>query len=85
MWAKANATSLDPAFVKDGAIPWVLLEVVGNAAGPTGGNSLGATTFIHRLNTAGGAAPTTDFDNPADLGRKAFVSYKADYFFYKKN
>jgi hypothetical protein len=85
VWAKANATSLDAAFVTAGAIPWVLLEVVGNAAGPTGGNSLGATTFIHRLNTAGGAAPSTDCDNPQDLGRKAFVPYKADYFFYKKN
>ncbi len=85
VWAKANASSVDAAFVNAGAIPWVLLEVVGNAAGPTGGNSLGATTFIHRLNTVGGAAPPTGCDNPTDLGRKAFSPYKADYFFYKKN
>ncbi len=85
VWAKATASSLDPAFVAAGAIPWVRLEVVGNAAGPTGGNFLGATTFIHRLNTEGGAAPSTGCDNPQDLGRKAFVPYTANYFFYKKN
>ncbi len=82
---RPDASSLDPAFVAPGAIPWVLLEVKGRATGPTGGSALIGTTFIHRLNTEGGAAPSTGCDNPQDLGRKAFVPYTANYFFYKKN
>jgi hypothetical protein len=48
------------------------------------GNTLSGTTFIQRLNTVGGSAPATGCDMPKDIGRKAFVSYTADYFFYKK-
>src|SRR6516225_45401 len=42
-----------------GSIQCLLLQSVGNAKGPTGGNLLFKTTFIQRLNTAGGAVPTT--------------------------
>jgi uncharacterized protein DUF3455 len=81
VWAKAIAS----ATVKSNAIAWVKLEVVGAQDGPTGGNALSGTTFIQRVNTEGGLAPTTDCDNPADIGRKAFVPYTADYVFYKQN
>ena len=37
VWAKAIQTSSDPNFVKPGAIPWLLLEVVGLEHGPTWG------------------------------------------------
>lgn len=81
VWAKAIAS----ATVKSNAIPWVKLEVVGAQDGPNGGNTLSGTTFIQRVNTEGGLAPTTDCDSPADIGRKAFVPYTADYVFYKQN
>ena len=83
VWARAIASSLDPNFVTPGAIPWVLLLVVGTQVGPTGGSTLSATTFIQRLNTVGGAAPATGCDRLTDVGSKAFVPYTADYFFFK--
>jgi len=52
--------------------------------GPTGGHTLTATTFIQRLNTAGGGAPSTGCASSTDVGNQAFVPYTADYFFYKK-
>jgi hypothetical protein len=86
VWAKASAqaTSLtDPAFVNNDAIAWVLLEVVGAQEGPTGGDKLTETTFIQRLNTVGGVAPSTGCASPADIGTEAFMPYTADYFFYR--
>src|SRR5262249_5365232 len=57
VWGKASKSSIDPAYVAAGAIPWLLVEVVGAGRGPAGGNVLTPTTFIHRLNTSGGVAP----------------------------
>jgi hypothetical protein len=37
VWAMAIASSSDPNFVELGAIPWLLLQVVGTEPGPTGG------------------------------------------------
>lgn len=85
VWARANASSSDPAFVNSNAIAWVLLEAVGTEAGPTGGANLTRTTFIQRLNTVGGLAPSTGCDVPTDVGNKAFMPYTADYFFFTKN
>jgi len=51
--------------------------------GPTGGDTLTKTTFIQRLNTAGGVAPSTGCRSSSDVGTLAFVPYTADYFFYK--
>lgn len=84
VWARLVASSLDPNFVKEGAIPWLLLQVVGAQAGPTGGVTLPGTRFIQRLNTEGGAAPSTGCDVPKDIGAKAFIPYKADYFFFRR-
>jgi hypothetical protein len=83
VWATASASSSDPAFVAPGAIPWLLLQVVGAKDGPTGGHKLTATTFIHRLNTSGGIAPSIGCSQSTDVGSKALVPYTADYFFYK--
>jgi hypothetical protein len=58
-----------------------LLQVTGTQDGPTGGRALAATTFIQRLNTSGGTAPSTGC-TPSDVGKRAFVPYTADYFFY---
>src|SRR5215831_2850314 len=48
IWAVAIQSSADPAFVAPGAIPWLLLDVVGAQDGPTSGDKLSKTTFIQR-------------------------------------
>jgi Protein of unknown function (DUF3455) len=79
VWAMAIESSSNPGFVESGAIPWVLLRVVG----ATGG-TLRPTTFIQRLNTSGGVASSQDCASSADVSKQAFVPYTADYFFYQK-
>lgn len=85
VWARVapDGSSIDPAFVAPGAIPWLKLEVVGTEEGPTGGDKLTQSTFIQRLNTLGGVAPSDGCAQPADVGKRAFVPYRADYFFYR--
>src|SRR5512146_379571 len=84
VWAKAiNKPSSDPAFVAAGAVPWVLLQRAGVQEGPTGGATLTATTFVQRVNTHGGVAPSEGCASAVDVGKKAFVPYTADYFFYR--
>ena len=82
VWAIRIESSSDPAFVKLGAIPWLLLEVVGADRGPTGGQRLTETTHIQRVHTLGGLEPPTDC-TPANVGQQALVPYTADYIFYK--
>ena len=80
---KPGNSSSDPAFVAPNAIAWLLVTVVGADNGPTGGDTLSETTFIQRLNTSGGVAPSKGCSSPTDVGNLAFVPYTADYFFYK--
>ena len=84
VWGRAIASSTDRDFVSTGAIPWLLVEVVDGQAGPTGGENISKSTFIQRLNTFGGVAPSTGCDRPKDIGKTAFVPYSADYFFFRK-
>ena len=49
-----------------------------------GGKTLSDTTFVQRVNTRGGLAPSTGCDKLPDVGKKAFMPYTADYFFYKE-
>lgn len=59
-------------------IPWLLLQGVTNS----GPGVLEGTTYIQRVNTVGGPAPTTGCD--ADhLGQEAWVPYTAEYYFYR--
>jgi hypothetical protein len=83
VWAVAIASSSDPNFVASGAIPWLLLQVMGAYPGPTGGHGLTETTFIQRVHTSGGVAPSTGCIEVTDVGQRAFVPYTADYFFYE--
>lgn len=62
-----------------GSIQCLLLQSVGNKNGPTGGNLLANATFIQRLNTRGGAVPTT----ACAVGQTELVPYTADYFFFR--
>ena len=85
VWAAATGTatnSTDPHFVKPDAVAWLRLAVVGSQSGPIGSNKLTATTFIQRVNTSGGLAPSIGCASSADVGREAFVPYTADYVFY---
>ena len=75
--------STDPAYVAPGAIPWLLVTVVGAEEGPGGGEALMDAKFIHRVNTAGGVAPSTGCTSVGDVGRTAFVPYTTDYIFYR--
>jgi hypothetical protein len=83
VWGKVTGSSTDPNFVTPGAIAWLRVEQTGRQEGPSGGDTLAVTTFIQRLNTEGGSAPATGCSQLADVGKKVFVPYTADYFFYK--
>jgi hypothetical protein len=84
VWGRLYAPpSSDPAYVAPGAIPWLLLESAGAAIGPTNGALLAQTTFIHRVNTAGGIAPLTGCTQSSEVGAVALVPYTTDYFFYR--
>ncbi|HET9376808.1 MAG TPA: DUF3455 domain-containing protein, partial [Chthoniobacterales bacterium] len=48
----------DPSCPNTGSIACLLLESIGSQQGPTGGKVLTKTTFVQRLNTKGGSAPT---------------------------
>jgi hypothetical protein len=84
VWAKAAKSSVDSSFVAVGAIPWVLLDVVGARPGPAGGALLTPAVAIQRVNTHGGAAPATGCTQATDVGATALSPYTADYFFYRK-
>lgn len=83
VWAKALNTSSDAAFVASGAIPWLLLQVVGTQDGPTHGNKLASATFLQRVATAGGVAPASGCEASTDVGKKVLVPYSATYVFYR--
>jgi hypothetical protein len=67
------------------AIAWLKLPMAGVQEGPTGGDRLTKTTFIQRVNTTGGLAPSDGCSGPENVGAKAFQEYTADYFFYTKD
>ena len=61
-----------------GNIPWLLLQ---GTASPAPGR-LAGTTYVQRVNTTGGVAPS-DVCNASTAGTKKDVRYSADYLFYK--
>jgi hypothetical protein len=85
VWAKAigsiNGGDDRDSCPNNGAIPCLLLQSLGSEKGPTGGRLLFNTTFVQRLNTNGGAAPTT----ACTVGQTQLVPYTADYYFYKQD
>jgi len=84
IWAKVHQQPTGTAIVDEESIAWVLLDVVGHLDGPTGGATLAPAQFVQRVNTSGGNPPKTGCSSLADVGKEAFVHYKADYFFWKK-
>jgi len=63
--------SPDPA-----AIPWLLLQAVSN----DGPGVLSSVTYIQRVNTTGGLAPTAPGES---IGAIVQVPYTAEYFFFR--
>jgi len=86
VWGKVvpGDSSIDAAFVEPGAIAWLKVTVVGAEEGPTDGHALTRTTYIQRLNTSGGVAPSTGCASSSDVDNQAFIPYTADYYFYEK-
>ena len=84
VWAVATGTVVagtDASCPNSGSIPCLRLQSVGNQEGPNGGQILAKTTFVQRLNTRGGAAPTSI----CTVGQTQLVPYTADYVFFHKN
>jgi hypothetical protein len=71
--AKVQGVTPDPT-----AIQWLLLKAVDSLSTP--GNQI---TFVQRISTVGGLAPTTGADE-AHLGQTDSIPYKASYLFYVK-
>lgn len=66
-----------------GAIPCLLLQVIGSQNGPSYPfGILTKATYVQRLNTTGGSAPGTGCAVTTDVGGQVLVPYTADYYFY---
>ena len=91
VWAAATpattiAAGTDQSCPNTGSIGCLLLQTVGTEDGPTGGKILSKTTFVQRLKTDGGSAPSnpsTGCLSAGDVGHQVLVPYHADYFFYR--
>lgn len=64
------------------AIPWLRLRVTSHTAGADG-DRLAGTTYIQRLQTTGGLAPSPELCNAGSLGDVAEIPYTAVYAFWK--
>ena len=73
---KVVATKLTACTPDPTAIPWLLLQTVTN----DGPNPLGSVSYIQRVNTKGGLAPTAP---GSSIGAVAEVPYTAEYYFYR--
>lgn len=82
VWGRAAADSSDPEYVAPGAIPWLLVQVTGAQPGPMGGTALAHTTYIQRVKTSGGIAPSGGCQEAA-YGQVALVPYITEYIFYR--
>jgi hypothetical protein len=70
----------DPSCPNTGAIPCLLRQVIGSQNGPA--RSFGIltnATYVQRLNTTGGSAPSTGCALSTDVGGQVLVPYTADY------
>ena len=74
--SKVVARRVDGCTPNASAIPWLKLEAV-STEGPGVFNGV---TFVQRVNTTGGTAPSTP---GSFVGEEARVSYTAEYYFYR--
>ncbi len=82
VWGRVVASSTDSQYVDAGAIPWLLVEIVGSRRGPLRGAAMAQTTYIQRVKTAGGIAPKDGCD-ASTYGQIALVPYETDYVYYQ--
>ena len=75
-----DAGSDEKSCPHSGSIQCILLQSVGSLQGPTGGDLVAKATFIQRLNTNGGAVPTS----ACTVGQTQLVPYSADYYFFSR-
>jgi Protein of unknown function (DUF3455) len=68
------------AVVDASAVPWLLLKGVSHAAED---GRFSDVSYVQRLSTVGGVAPTDVCDATHNLGTVVQVPYSADYFFYE--
>jgi hypothetical protein len=61
-------------------VPWLLLKGVSHAAQD---GRFSDVTWVQRLSTVGGIAPTDACDATHNPGAVVQVPYSADYFFYE--
>ena len=73
--SKVVGSVIDRCTVDPNAVPWLSLAAVSNGPGV-----LSRVTFIQRVNTVGGKAPSTP---GAVVGDEARIPYSAEYFFYR--
>lgn len=73
--SKAVGTVIDRCTADPNAVPWLSLSA--KSSGP---GVLNGVTFIQRVNTVGGKAPST---GGTFTGQEITVSYSAEYFFYR--
>jgi hypothetical protein len=74
--SKVVGTVLERATPDPNAIPWLLLQ----AKTTEGPGIFDQVTYIQRVNTVGGKAPTAPGDY---VGQEVRVPYTAEYFFYR--
>jgi len=79
---KAETAASAPDFVAKDAVAWLLLSRAGVLGASANGDDLSVATFVQRVNTVGGLAPSTGCSSPDDIGTTAFVPYEADYVFF---
>src|SRR5262245_51375501 len=87
IWAKLDVAATfqsDPDFVAPDAIAWLRLSRAGVLEASGHGDNLAEATFVQRINTVGGLAPSIGCNSPEDIKTTAFVPYEADYVFYRK-
>ncbi|MBL8175006.1 MAG: DUF3455 domain-containing protein [Bryobacterales bacterium] len=83
VWARAIANSSDPAYVAANSIPWLLLQVTGVRQGMNGSSILAPVTYIQRIQTQGGVAPSNGCTAAEHIGATAMAPYTTDYLFYR--
>jgi hypothetical protein len=74
--SKVVASRLEGCSPDENAIPWLLLQAVST----DGVGIFNSVTFIQRVNTKGGLAPTAP---GSSIGAVAEVPYTAEYYFYR--
>jgi Protein of unknown function (DUF3455) len=78
--SKVAGTQLAVAPGAAGAIPLQLVQVTTAA----GDGVMAGVTYVQRLKTVGGVAPSMPACTAGSVGTKATVPYSADYVFFKK-